>query len=95
MTFTLNVKSEFTDTALTNLFTALVNGGDYDRFEFTGLNIGEDLTHDLLVSVVNYFDDIISLNVNVTGQSSEFTSTSVGANEVVKLGTLTFNQTVI
>ena len=95
LTFTMNVTREFTDTELTNLFTALVNGGNWDRAEFDGLNIGEDLTHDLLLSPIDIIDDIISINVKITGQSSEFTSTSVSSNQAVKLGTLTFNQTVV
>lgn len=95
LTFTLNVAREFTSTELNNLFTALVYGGTWDRMEFDGLNIGEDLTHDLLVSPSDFVDDIVSINVKVTGQSSEFSSTSVTVNQVVKLGTLTFNQTVV
>lgn len=95
LTFTMNVAREFTDTELTNLFTALVNGGNWDRAEFDGLNIGEDLTHDLLVSPIDIIEDIISINVKITGQSSEFSSTSVSSNQAVKLGTLTFNQTVV
>lgn len=95
LTFTMNVTREFTDTELTNLFTTLVNGGSWDRIDFDGLNVGEDLTHDLLLSPVDMIDDIISINVKITGQSSEFTSTSVSSNQVVKLGSLTFNQTVV
>lgn len=95
LTFTMNVAREFTSTELTKLFTALVNGGAWDRLEFDGLNIGQDLTHDLLVSPVDFIEDIISINVQITGQSSEFSSTSVGSGEVVKLGSLNFNQTVV
>lgn len=95
LTFTMNVTREFTSTELTNLYTALVNGGSWDRLDFDGLNIGEDLTHDLLVSPVDFVDDIVSINVKITGQSSEFTSTSVNSTQVVKLGSLVFNQTVV
>ena len=40
-------------------------------------------------------DDIQSVGVKVTGESSEFDTTSITANQVVKLGTLTFNQTEV
>ena len=95
LTFTMNVTSEFTSDELNSLFTTLVYGGEWDRMEFDGLGICEDLTHDLLVSVMDFVDGIESMSVKVTGQSSEFTSTSVTANQVVKLGTLAFSQTVV
>jgi hypothetical protein len=53
------------------------------------------LTRDRLVDGLSLLDDIQGVSVKVTGQSSEFDSTSVTANQVVKLGTLTFSQTVV
>lgn len=95
LTFDLSVTSEFTDTDLTALFTALVNGGSFNQIVFDGLDIGENLTHDLLLSVMDYVADIVGMSVKITGQSSEFTSTNIGSDYVVELGTLTFNQTVV
>lgn len=95
LTFTLDVLTEQTTTDLTNHVTAIVNGGDWDRMEFDGLNIGENLTKALLVEGLGYNAYITNVGVKVTGQSSEFDTTDISANEVVKLGTLTFNQTVV
>ena len=95
LTFTLDVLSEQSTTDLTNLVTKIVYGGAWDRAEFDGLSIGEDLTKQLLVDGLSLIDDIQSVSVKVTGQSSEFDTTSVTANQVVKLGTLTFSQTVV
>lgn len=95
LTFTLDVLSEQTTTSLTNLVTAIVYGGDWDRVTFPGLGIGEDLTRELLVNGLSVLDAIQGVSVKVTGESSEFISTSVTANQVVKLGTLSFSQTVV
>ena len=95
LTFTLNVLSEQSTTDLTNLITKVVYGGGWDRAEFEGLDIGEDLTRDRLVDGLSLLDDVQSVSVKVTGQSSEFDTTSVTANQVVKLGTLSFTQNVV
>ncbi len=95
LTFDLEVLSSFTTTELTNLVTSIVNGGDWDRIEFNGLNIGEQLTKQTLVEGFSFVDDIQSVGVKVTGESEEFDTTNISINEVVKLGDLTFNQTIV
>ena len=95
LTFTLDVLTSLDSDDLTALVTAVVNGGAWDRVEFNGLDIGEDLSKDILVEGLSYISDIVSVGVKVTGQSSEFDSTSIDSDEVVKLGTLTFTQNIV
>ena len=95
LTFTLDVLTSLDSDDLTALVTAVVNGGAWDRVEFNGLDIGEDLSKGILVEGLSYISDIVSVGVKVTGQSSEFDSTSIDSDEVVKLGTLTFTQNIV
>ena len=95
LTFTLDVLSEQDTDNLSDLVTAIVYGGDWDRVTFPGLNIGEDLTKETLVNGMSVLDAIQGVSVVVTGGSSEFDSTSVDVDEVVKLGTLSFTQNIV
>jgi len=96
LTITLSVLSELSTTDLTNFVTKMVYGGNFNQIEFEGLGIGEDLTKQLFVNNFALLDDVVEVSsVVITGQSSEFDSTSVSNSEVVKLGTLTFVQNVV
>lgn len=94
LTFNFNVKTELDEDILKDIITAVVNGGSVERIEFEGLNIGENLTSKLFKDYFEFFDDIVSCTINVTG-GNEFVSTDIGSNYVVKLGTVTVNQTVV
>ena len=95
LTFDLTMLQEWSDDDLTMFVTKMVNGGSYEQMEFNGLNIGDNLTSEVLVGNFGLLDDIVDIKVYVTGESTEFTSTDLDELEVVKLGTLTFNQTIV
>ena len=95
LTIDLDVTVELDEDILTTIFTKLVYGGSFEQMEFTGLNIGENLTQELLTSIMNYLSEIVSMTIYETGESSEFTTTNIDSDEAVELGTLTFNQNVV
>lgn len=92
LTFNMSVSSEYTSAYLTEFLNAVVNGGGFEQMEFAGLNIGEQLTADLLINSLMLLGNINEVEILAGG--SEFTSTSYGETAVAKLRTLTFNQTV-
>ncbi|MBR1748853.1 MAG: baseplate J/gp47 family protein [Bacilli bacterium] len=95
LTFDLTMLQEWSDDDLTMFVSKIVNGGSYEQMEFVGLNIGDNLTRDLIIGNFELLGDVVDIKVYVTGESSEFTSTDLSELEVVKLGTLTFNQTIV
>ena len=95
LTFNLNVLSNFNNTDLENILNCIVNGGSWGRMDFKGLFIGEQLTKQFLVDNLSFFDDILNVEISITGESSEFDTTNINLNQVVKLGNLTFNQTIV
>lgn len=94
-TFDLTMLHEWSDEELNRFVTKMVNGGSYNQIEFNGLNIGENLTNEFLTSNFSLLGDLVDIKVYLTGESAEFVSTDLDELEVVKLGTLTFNQTII
>ena len=95
LTFDLTMLHEWSDDDLTMFVKKIVNGGSYEQMEFNGLNIGDNLTSEVLVGNFSLLGDIVDIKVYITGESTEFTSTDLDELEVVKLGTLTFNQTIV
>ena len=95
LTFDLTMLHEWSDDDLTMFVSKIVDGGSYEQMEFNGLNIGENLTSEVLVGNFGLIGDLVDIKVYVTGESTEFTSTDLDELEVVKLGTLTFNQTIV
>lgn len=96
LTFGLNVSSNIPTEELTSLVTAIANGGEWDRVSFDGLNIGENLTRQMLIDGLSYEGYIIEVSsIKITGSSSEFTSTNISSNQVVKINECVFNQTII
>ena len=95
LTFDLTMLHEWSDDDLTMFVSKIVNGGSYEQMEFNGLNIGDNLTSEVLVGNFSLLGDIVDIKVYVTGESTEFVSTDLDELEVVKLGTLTFNQTIV
>lgn len=87
LTVNLEVTAEVDD--LDNFIRKIVDGGMWDRFEFNGLYIGENLTAELIINQFEFIGDVVS--ADITG----FTTTDIGSQEVVKLGTVTVNQTVV
>ncbi len=95
LTLDFNVTTEIPTNDLTDLLTQAVNGGSFNQIIFDGLNIGDNLTSSLIYSSFELLDDVVSVVAYETGESSEFVSTDVSTYEVVKIGDLTINQTVV
>lgn len=90
----LDVATELDENDLKDCLTAFCDGGAFDRIEYTGLNIGESLTKDMIVSCLSVFPDIIEVT-SVKENNVEITSLDPGVEGVLKLDSLTFNQTEV
>ena len=93
LAISLDVATEIDDDELLANLTAFVDGLSYDRMEYSGLNINDDLTRDMVVEACSMFGDVVDVtSVKVNGGGSEMTSVSPSVNGVLKLGTVTFTQ---
>ena len=95
LTFNLEVTSEISESTLLENLTAYFNGLGFDRLEYDGLNIGQSLTRDNLVSCLSIFDNFVDCEVYVTGQSQQVTTIECDSDKVLKVGTVTWNQTEV
>ena len=96
LTVNLNVSEAIEDSEFTDVISDLFDGGaSLDGFDFDGLYIGESLTKDMLYNALELFDVVDSVYATVTGESGEITEVTADENEVLKLGTITINQTVV
>lgn len=94
LTVNLNVLTEMSDDTITYILTDFFNGGSHiEGFELEGVNIGQDVTKDDLYSLFSIIDNVLSVEIIVGG--TEITTLEVDDDEVLKLGTLTINQTVV
>lgn len=90
----LSVINEMSETVISNILTDFFNGGSHEEgFELEGVNIGQDVTKEDLYTLFSIIDNIIS--VQITSGGTEITTLEVDNDEVLKLGTLTINQTVV
>lgn len=88
ITLNLAVDVEIAETRINDLLSCFFNGGTTtDNYTFEGFSIEEDLSLPTLYSALETFDEITNVSATVS------TSTA-GANKVLKLGTVTINQTV-
>ena len=95
LTFNLNVTTEISESTLLDNLTAYFNGFGFDRLEYDCLNIGQSLTRDNLVSCLSIFDNFVDCEVYVTGQSQQVTTIECDSDKVLKVGTVTWNQTEV
>lgn len=94
LTVNLGVVNEMSESVITNILTDFFNGGSHEEgFELGGVNIGQDVTKEDLYALFSIIDNIIS--VQITSGGTEITTLEVDDDEVLKLGTLTINQTVV
>lgn len=94
LTVNLGVVNEMSESVITNILTDFFNGGSHEEgFELGGVNIGQDVTKEDLYALFSIIDNIIS--VQITSGGTEITTLEVDNDEVLKLGTLTINQTVV
>ena len=93
LTFNLNVSSEYTTDFLTEFIHTVVDGGSFEQMTFPGLNIGENLTYDLLNNSLLLLGNVVSVGIKKGG--NDFVSTDIESDEVIYLNNLSFNQTVV
>ena len=91
MTVTLDVATQISDDDLLRNLTCFVNGTNFDRMEYEGLNINGVLTRDMVVEAFNVFEDVVGVT-SVVVDGSEMSSVAPAVNGVLKLGTVTFVQ---
>ena len=93
LTVNLGVVAELDSEMLQDVIGIFFDGGSAWEMEYTGLNIDEPVTKDMLYSLFEVFADVVSVEVLYDGDViSEIAPVSDG---VLKLGTVTFNQTVV
>lgn len=91
MTVTLDVATQISDDDLLRNLTCFVNGTNFDRMEYEGLNINGVLTRDMVVEAFNVFEHVVGVT-SVVVDGSEMSSVAPAVNGVLKLGTVTFVQ---
>ena len=96
LTVNLGVEVALSTTEITNVMYAVFDGGSpVVGMDFDGLGIGETLFKSSLVSALELFDAVVSVNIIDDDTGEEFTDLSVNSDEVLQLTDLTINQTII
>lgn len=94
LTVNLSVTSEVDEDDLSELLSAIFDGGEaISGASFDGVSIGETLTKNDLYNAFNIIDAVESVTILIGG--NEISDLTVDDDEVLKLGTVTFNQTVV
>lgn len=94
LNFNLGVNVEGNQEDYLNNLTAFINGTNFDRAEYSGLNIDESVTKFMLESAFDVFDNIVTVDV-VINNDETLTEVTPSLNTVFKLGTVTINETVV
>lgn len=91
----LSVNVELDETILSDLLSSIFNGGEplEGGVSYDGLNIGEGLTRQALYEAFYIIADVV--NVTILIDDVEMSDLTVDSDEVLKLGTVTFTQTVV
>lgn len=92
--FTFNVVSEIDEEDLQDFIRLYINGGRNFSIDFEGLRIDEVLYRDKLVSVFNFFENIIEVT-SITSNNVEITEIAPNVNSVLKLGDVSITQIVV
>jgi uncharacterized phage protein gp47/JayE len=88
MSFELSVSELVDEDELSAMLSAFVDGGSIPSITYTGLMIGEDVTSDNLNGVMKVFENVVDSSVTI----SEHT---INDGDVLKLGDVSFTQTVV
>lgn len=91
MTVTLDVATQISDDDLLRNLTCFVNGTNFDRMEYEGLNINGVLTRDMVVEAFNVFEHVVGVT-SVVVDGSEMSSVAPAVNGVLRLDNVTFVQ---
>ena len=96
LTFDLDVTSEYDEDFLKEFITTVVIGGSFEQMVFPGLNIGENLTRDMLVNSLLLLGNISDItSIRYPYSSDEFDTTDINEKNVVYLYSININQTVV
>ena len=94
LTVNLGVTSEVDEDDLEELLSAVFDGGEaISGAIFDGVNIGETLKKTTLYESFDLIDAVETVEILIS--STEISDLTVDDDEVLKLGTVTFNQTVV
>ena len=95
MDVNLSVNVELDEIILSDLLSSIFNGGEplEGGVSYDGLNIGEGLTRQALYEAFYIIEDVV--NVTILIDDVEMSDLTVDSDEVLQLGTVTFNQTVV
>lgn len=88
---TLSVTTAVDTTLLTNNLLAFFDGTGFDRMDYSGVRIDEELSRDKLVSAFNVFPEVVSVD-SVLLDDSEVTTLTPSPDGVLKLVDVSFTQ---
>ena len=88
---TLSVTTVVDTTLLTNNLLAFFDGTGFDRMDYSGVRIDEELSRDKLVSAFNVFPEVVSVD-SITLDDSEVTVLTPSSGGVLKLVSVSFTQ---
>lgn len=88
---TLSVTTAVDTTLLTNNLIAFFDGTGFDRMDYAGVRIDEELSRDKLVSAFNVFPEVVSVD-SITVDDSEVTTLTPSPDGVLQLASVNFTQ---
>ena len=88
---TLSVTTAVDTTLLTNNLLAFFDGTGFDRMDYSGVRIDEELSRDKLVSAFNVFPEVVSVD-SILLDDSEVTTLTPSPDGVLKLVDVSFTQ---
>lgn len=88
---TLSVTTAVDTTLLTNNLLAFFDGTGFDRMDYSGVRIDEELSRDKLVSAFNVFPEVVSVD-SITVDDSEVTTLTPSPDGVLRLVSVSFTQ---
>lgn len=92
----LVVEYEFEENLIVDRLHSFFDGGiTSDGFDFSGCFIGENLNETHLYSSLESLDGIIRVSARISDDNSDLSSITVESNQVIELGEITINQTLI
>ena len=96
ITLNLEVSEEISEEALSNIAYAIFDGGSPELgFEFEGLGIGETLFARSLYSTFELYANVESVQIIDDTTEQDLQDLNVDDDEVLKLSSLTINQTIV
>ena len=96
LTVNLDVTVTLDEALLLNLLQTFFDGGSSDYIvDFDGLTIGQGVDKNTLMDVFSIVDGVVNSTIIDTSTGEELEPITVDSDEVLKLGTVNFSQTVV